>query len=439
MQARQLQNFRLFLTALMALVSVGWLSGCSGSRDLFAKSAVKPRPFLESMSVSWGPNLQFEHDFLDSFGKRNGIQSQFVANTRLAVYEQLLGAHTTEPDLLELDVVWPSIVGDDLVDLRPYLNQSGDHAFDAQLLANYTVRGRLVALPIYVDLGVLYYRPDLLQKYGFHQPPETWDELEKMATRIQQGERRAGNKDFWGYVWQGASTEAGTCNFLEWQSSAGAGVFIEPSGSIHVTSPLFAQALRRGASWIGTISPPAEYVYREDDSVNIWGAGQTAFMRNWASGYSHIAERPGNDRQHFGIAPMPAGLAGHKGTLGGVGMAVSKYAAHRDLAIRALLELTGESSDLKRVLEINGIPTHPAVLERSDVKSRTLLLSVSPQLLNNFVSRPSLIAGDKYDLVSREYAAAVNSVLRRKATPEAAMAELEKKLAKITGLPIQHD
>jgi trehalose/maltose transport system substrate-binding protein len=296
-----------------------------------------------------------------------------------------------------------------------------------------------VALPVYIDVGVLYYRPELLEKYGFTKPPNTYEDLERMAKRIQNGERRAGNKDFWGYTWQGSATEGGTCNALEWQSAAGAGNFIEPDGHVHVRSARFEKALGRSRNWIGVISPPAEYVYREDDSVNLWDAGQTAFMRNWASGYSHVAKQPGKDKRHFSVAPLPAGPGGHRGTLGGLGMSVSKYAANRELAIKALLEMTNESNDLARLLATGGIPTRSAVLARAEVKSRSELLAVSAELLSTGVPRPSLITGEKYDLVSLEYAMAVNAVLRGRSTPEAAMAELEKSLVRITGLPVQRD
>jgi trehalose/maltose transport system substrate-binding protein len=390
---------------------------------------------LQAMSNSWGPHLKFEGDFLESFGRGNGIKTQFIPDGRLGVYQQVLHAHSSEPDLLEIDIVWPAILAADLVDIRPYLQD--EQEFDHGLLDNYVVNGRLVALPVFIDLGVLYYRPELLEKYGFPNPPATWEDLERMARRIQNGERAAGNRDFWGYVWQGSVSEGGTCNALEWQASAGAGNFIEPGGRVHVRSKLFALALQRAADWIGTISPPAEYAYHEDDAKNLWDAGQAAFMRNWASGYGFLTKRPGKDHQHFSVAPLPAGPGGHKGTLGGAGMAVSKYAANRELAIKALLELTGPSNDIQRLLVAGGIPIHTALLERPELKSKSALLAISTELMNSTVARPSLILGDKYQAASLAYAKAVNSVLRRHDTPDAAMEKLEKTLMKITGFPAQ--
>jgi len=173
--------------------------------------------------------------------------------------------------------------------------------------------------------------------------------------------------------------------------------------------------------------------------MNVWDAGQTAFMRNWASGYGHVAERSEKDRRGFAVSPLPGGLGGRRGTLGGLGMGVSKYAANRTLAIKALLELTSESNDLARLLATNGIPTHIAVSERADVKARTSLLAVSTELTRGLVARPSVLTGQKYDEVSLAYATAVNAVLRRKETPEDALAKLEKTLMRITGLPPQRD
>jgi trehalose/maltose transport system substrate-binding protein len=37
-----------------------------------------------------------------------------------------------------------------------------------------------------------------LRKYGYDRPPRNWDELDRMAKRIQAGERAKGKKDFWG-------------------------------------------------------------------------------------------------------------------------------------------------------------------------------------------------------------------------------------------------
>jgi trehalose/maltose transport system substrate-binding protein len=105
------------------------------------------------------------------------------------------------------------------------------------------------------------YRSDLLRRYGYREPPKTWDELETMATRIQAGERAKGEKDFWGYVWQGGISEDLTCSGLEWQISEGGGRIVENDKTISVSNPLAVRAWKRAARWVGSISPPGVVAY----------------------------------------------------------------------------------------------------------------------------------------------------------------------------------
>ena len=81
-------------------------------------------------------------------------------------------------------------------------------------------------MPWFGDYGILYYRTDLLKKYGYKAPPTTWTDLFKMAKKIQDGEQKS-NPNFAGFVFQGNSYEGLTCNALEWIASAGGGHIID--------------------------------------------------------------------------------------------------------------------------------------------------------------------------------------------------------------------
>ena len=118
---------------------------------------------------------------------------------QLATYRKLLEGGAKVPDVYGIDVIWPGILADNLLDLRAYVPEQEIQAHFPELIAGNTVNGRLVALPANLNEGMLFYRVDLLRKYGYRAPPKTWEELEVMARRIQSGERASGNKGFLGF------------------------------------------------------------------------------------------------------------------------------------------------------------------------------------------------------------------------------------------------
>src|SRR5262249_3177807 len=150
------------------------------------------------------------------------------------------------------DIIWPGILGTFLIDLKPYTKGSEKGYFQS-MIENNTTDGKLVAMPWFLDAGLLFYRKDLLEKYG-EKPPETWEQLTASAKKIQEGERKAGNKDIWGFVFQGKAYEGLTCDALEWVYSYGGGTIVDPEGKVTIDNPDAAAALDLAASWIGGIS-----------------------------------------------------------------------------------------------------------------------------------------------------------------------------------------
>jgi len=331
------------------------------------------------------------------------------------------------PDVLGIDVIWPGILEDHLIDLRPYFAAELSSQ-DPQLVSSYTVHGKVVAVPYQTHVAVLAYRTDLLRRYGYSHPPETWDELESMAARIQAGERAKGRKDFWGYVWQGAATEGLTCNALEWQVAEEGGRIIEDDETISVNNPAAIRAWQRAAHWIGWISPPGVVAYQDTDSLNLWDSGNAAFRRSWEWGYrlTHPRESPVRDRT--GYTSMPGGPGGRAGTLGGFGLAVSRSSAHPREAV-ALIHFL-----IARELQSKADPP-AAEPQLYDLPQILQAYAPSPQLTQQsgrLVSRPSNVTGRAYEDVTQAYFQKVHSVLTGEATAPMAAAALEKQLVAIT-------
>lgn len=387
-------------------------------------------------SILDGSEADFEMRVLNHFAAgRGNLQVRYIpafesADARLAMYKQLFKERSPQPDICEIDVIWPGMIAGDLLDLTPYFRDE-IQSFPQELVRTYTVHGKLIAIPLIIDSGILYYRSDLLRKYGFKGPPGTWDDLERISQVIQAGERRSGDPNFWGYVWEGAASEALTCNALEWQASEGGGHIIESDGTASVCNIHAIHALERAVSWIGKISPPGVTAYTEDDSINVYAAGHAAFMRNW-SGTIYQTVRDRAVHGQTSIAPLPAGASGRSRTIGGMAIGVSRYSEHRDEAVAALRELMSTRSQVKRALEAGTAPTRLALEQRPDLMQRTAFHGpLNGQMLTDLVARPSVVAGTVYDQVSTAYYSAIHSALTKQVTPATALAQLQIQLVRI--------
>src|ERR1700674_411792 len=375
---------------------------------------------------------------LQQFTRETGIRVSLLpspesARQRLALWKELLGTGASGPDVYGIDVIWPGILNEDFIDLKPYFPNEVSLQFPA-LAGAYTVDNKLVAMPYRADLGLLYYRTDLLRQYGYREPPRTWDELEIMAARIQAGERAKGKKQFWGFVWQGAADEGLTCNALEWQAAEGGGRIIEEDQAISVNNPQAIRAWQRAAHWVGSISPPGVVGYREWDSLNVWVAGDAAFMRNWPSAYIDSEAAGSSIRNKFDTALLPGGKAGRVGTLGGWGLAVSRFSAHPREASKLVRYLTSRDVQVKRAQLLSQPPTLPELYTAPEVLASNPRFAVLGQALRTgLVSRPSNVTGKKYQDVTDAYILAVHSVLTSEKSAPQAAAALEKELVRATG------
>jgi trehalose/maltose transport system substrate-binding protein len=375
---------------------------------------------------------------LQQFTEETGIRVSLLpspesARQKLVLWRELLQTGASGPDVYGVDVIWPGMLAEYFVDLKPYFGDAVSLQFPA-LAAIYTVDNRLVAMAYRPDIGLLYYRTDLLRQYGYPEPPSTWDELERMAARIQAGERTKGKKQFWGFVWQGAADEGLTCDALEWQVAEGGGPIIEDDQEISVNNPQAIRSWQRAARWVGSISPPGVVGYREWDSLNVWVAGDAAFMRNWPSAYADSKAAGSPIRNKFEIALLPGGKAGRVGTLGGWGLAISRSSAHLGEALDLVRYLTRRDVQVKRSRTLSQPPTLPELYSLPEVLEANPHFDVlSRAFRTGIVMRPSSVAGKKYQEVTDAYIQTVHSVLTGEKTAPEAAAALQNELVRITG------
>ncbi len=440
--ARRVSAKRLDFLPCSILLWIGILIFFVGSTG--CKKQTAEHVTLTLLDQGWMTRefLDKREEVLQQFTRETGIQVKVLpapetSLDQLAFWQKLLSEGGKTPDVYGVDVIWPVTLNDYLIDLNPFLEQDAAAHFP-MLVASYTVNGRLVAMPYHANMGVLFYRTDLLRKYGYRTPPQSWAELENMATRIQAGERAAGKNNFWGFVWEGDAAEGLTCNALEWQAAEEGGSILEEDGRISVNNPRTIRSWERAAHWVGTISPPGVTSYRESDANNLWLSGEAAFMRNWTPAFRRSQASGSVIKGRFDVTLLPRDKKGRAGTLGGSGLGVSRFSEHVREAIELVRFLCRRDIEMKWAVVFSEPPTLPELYDVPEiVEANPYLGRLKRSFQNGSVVRPAKIAGRKYPEVSTSYFRAVHAVLTKEKNAVDAAKELEEELVRLTGFKKQ--
>jgi trehalose/maltose transport system substrate-binding protein len=347
------------------------------------------------------------------FQKDTGVKGTLVVEPSstsdlYAQYQRVFTSKGTTPDLINIDVIYTGAFVQYVVDLKtmPLLPDIAAKDYQA-IIENDTVNGKLTGIPNAGDTGMLWYRSDLLQKYGYANPPATWQELTDMATKIQQGEK-ASNPNFYGYVFQGNAYEGLTCNVMEWIASYGGGTVIE-NGKVTIDNPNTVAALKLVQSWVGKISPSGVTAFQEEDARNAFTSGQAAFMRNWPYVYA-LANDPKNSKivGKFGFSALPHGPNGQNyGCVGGWQFGINAQSQNKEATAAWIAYQTSDAYQKWRAINTTTPPPNDTTAKDPEV------LKADPwlQVQTNRVVRPSKL-GTKYNQGSTAIFQGVNQILR---------------------------
>jgi trehalose/maltose transport system substrate-binding protein len=379
-------------------------------------------------------------DAIEKWKKLTGNQHEVeiitlphASNECFALYKQWLSAESFDVDALLVDMVWVGVFADYLVNLRDLFKadeMDTDDYFSA-VQTSISNEGKLLALPIYADCGVVYYRKDLLEKYG--KPiPATWQELQATAKYIQDEERKDSKKKnkFYGFVLQAKAFEILTCNLLEFIDSFGGAIVKD--GKAAVNSDASVSAVMFLVDCLKTVSNRSVLNYSEEDARGAFQSGNAAFMRNWPYAWALLNDPTTAIAGKVGVMAIPPSANGGKssGSSGGWSMAVSKYSKNKELAASLIKFLT--SKDQQRLRSKHSYPpTFKSLYKDSEVLKNCPFLKPLYDSLENAVARPSAEFGKNYPRASSEIYNAINGVLTDGAEASVTKEDVKRQLDRL--------
>lgn len=330
---------------------------------------------------------------------------------RLSMYKLLLREKHNSVDVFQIDVIWPGQLHKYLLDLSPYLEAQEAAQHFSSLIENNTVNDRLIALPWYVDVGVLYYRKDILEKYGFGEPT-SFVELFNMLEAILPTERQT-NPNLEGYIFQGDRYEGLTCNFVEWFGSSLGEAMLEKPLKLEQVNRFSAMLTMLRNNQEAMLIPADITSFREEEARLLFQEGNSVFMRNWPYAWNLMNDPSASAvADKVGVMPIPgfSDSDAPSTTLGGWQLAVSQYSEKKALAVDLVRFMTSQSEQRVRA-SLGYFPTRQRLYETSE--PNTLEYVVGQSLVNAY-PRPSSVLGRNYQKISRHIYTQTHTFLKNR-------------------------
>ena len=356
------------LTVLLAMMMVLTLAAC-GSKE-------EPQKADEKITIKFaaqGDSTPATQKSVDDF---NASQDKYVvvwedmSNDSGAMKDALktsLSAGSSDYDVISMDVCWAGefAAAGYITPIDEMLKNAGLSlsAFNAGSMAAATYNAKTYALPFFPDLGLLFFRKDIVSSEDAAKlvaGDYTFADLQAMAEKYK-GE--AGTTD--GYYFQAAQYEGLVCNLSEFTA-----------GCTDIEGGL--KAMKALCDSEGT---PADILNYNEGSTESFMQGTAVFARNWP----YMAGVAGSvTADQIGYAPLPGGSC-----VGGWLLGINKNSANVEGAFEFLKYLTTEGQVVQATLGTH-LPGFNATLENADVLAANTMLTDAgfKAALATTVSRP---------------------------------------------------
>ena len=303
------------------------------------------------------------------------------SNSLITLYDTSLRARNASFDVMQIDVVWPAQFASNgwTVDLTSRWPASDRANYLQVPIKSCTYNGQIVAAPLRTDLGVLYYRTDIIPT-----PPKTFTDLTTAA-------KSNASKAKIGYAWQGAQYEGLVRDFVEVLGGYG-GTVLDPnnSKSVTVNSPQGQQALAEMVSWVGSISPISITTFNEEACRLAFQNGDALFMRNWPYAYSLGNASGSKIAGKFDITSIPYGgsnTVGHSCT-GGWNMAINAFSKNPDASWSFIKYMLGAYAQKTLAIKGSFTPALQSVYSDSAVQTAQPLFTKRAPIRQKALPRP---------------------------------------------------
>jgi multiple sugar transport system substrate-binding protein len=415
------------VAAALALSACGGGSDGGGGGSDGAAQLTGTGPITLATGKDFSGNMQKQVDAWNADHPKEKVTIRELpesADAQRQLMVQNASAKSKTYSILNLDVIWTAEFA-----ANGWIEQLDEKDFPLDKMLAPTVEtgkyfGKLYAVPIYSDGGMLYYRKDLLDAAGVTAPPKTWAELQAACTKV-----RAKNKGIGCYAGQFEKYEGLTVNVSEAVNSAGGSVVKD--GKATVDTPEARKALDFLVNGFeqGYI-PRDALTFKEEEGRRAFQAGKLIFHRQWPYQYAQANATDGSSTVagKFAVAPLPGADGLGQSTLGGHNYGISKFTANKKTALEFIEFMASEARQKANLEATSQAPTWASLYDDPALVKKFPYLPILEASILEAEKRPEAV---KYNEVSVTIQSEVYAALSGQKSSEQALADLQGRLDKL--------
>lgn len=314
---------------------------------------------------------------------------KFSTNERKELLIRALRSKSERLDIFAADIIWVSRFAKWAENLDKYFTQEEKDLLTTNALQTGIVNNNLVASPFYLDVGVMIYRKDLLNKLNNSAKIKekldksiTWKELIKLSKYFK-------NKEHF-YTFPADEYEGLICSFIELLLTQDNNFFDSNLNFSNLESEKSLQLLVDLVNKY-KISPKEVINYREKDAYNDFIQNDGLFVRGWQSFQKDFKnlDKTSNKERFVSYTQLPHFEGCDVGTtVGGWSLMLSKSSNHKEEAIKFIKYAT--SVEAQKIMYTLGsyLPVINLLYKDSTFQSQNSNLVFAQKMLSTGKFRP---------------------------------------------------
>jgi multiple sugar transport system substrate-binding protein len=419
-QKQSFLHIGVFLATLLSIILFSWVA-------LSQRTVTLNMLITAPDAQPWRQGLIKDFEADNPGIRLNLVEGPNATNLLEDLYTSSFILGESPYDLINMDVIWtPKFAAAGwLLPLDDRISKEELAAFSSKDVEGGRYQDKLYRIPMRSDVGMLYYREDLIKEAGL-KPPETFADLMRISQTLQKKDEVN-----WGYVWQGRQYEGLVAMFIEVLDGFG-GYWVNPDTlEVGLDRPETLKAIEFLRNTVSQrVSPPGVTTYQEEDTRRLFQSGQVAFLRSWPYAWPLAQAENSAIRGKIAIQPM-VHAPGQTGAacLGGWGLGISKTSRHPEEAWKAIQYFTSREAQRRFILTAGYVPSRRELFTDPEIVAKYPHYPQLLEVVDNAVLRPPIAQyAQTSDILQRYLSAALSGRMNPEKAMQAAAAETRRLL-----------